>query len=694
MTVDVRTRRRVGHRVRAVVAMLSLLLVATPVLGGTAAVAAATVPTTYAGPTYGSGATAPSADKPQSKLWHNDGAWWALMATSSTVNIFELRPDHTWRDTGVVVDTRLNSTGDALWSAGSLYVSSRTDGTSGAIRVTKLRYSSAARTYTRDPGFPVTLPGGGAESVTADRDSLGRLWVTFTRSSAVWVTHSTTTPTKFVTPFRIPGADTAVSADDISAVISLNGKIGVMWTDQASSALRFAVHADTDPDTVWRLETPLQGTRLADDHVNLKSMLGDDQGRVHAAVKTSLGNGGEPGSSPSILVLSRTSAGTWTSAVASVLSENLSRPQLSLDRTNRRLYVLQSDEGGGSVYYKSTPLDAIAFGPGKGAPLIQAPGARVNNVSTAKDPVDAATGLVAIAADSTARRYFHAELALGGPPPPPPPPPTDTVAPTVTATSPTASATSVPVTGPVTATFSEPLSAATVTTASFSLTGPDGRVVPVSVGYDATALRAAATPSSALTAGTTYTATVTTAVRDAAGNPMAAPRTWSFTTAAAPAGTETVTLSPVADSFVLSGSAGTNFGSRPAVEVDASPVSIGYLRYDLSAYAGRAVQSATLALRVSTSGSPGRQDVKLVTDDGWTEAGLTFANRPALSSSLGAFGPTVVDTTYTVPLAAAAVQGELGQALSLGLDTTSTNGVDIASRETPTPPQLVLVMNR
>src|SRR5439155_15440927 len=42
------------------------------------------------------------------------------------------------------------------------------------------------------------------------------------------------------------------------------------------------------------------------------------------------------------------------------------------------------------------------------------------------------------------------------------------------------------------------------------------------------------TPSSNLAFSTAYTATITTGVKDLAGNAMASPKTWKFTTEAAP----------------------------------------------------------------------------------------------------------------------------------------------------------------
>ena len=53
----------------------------------------------------------PTSDKPQSKLWFNDGLWWATMfeSASKTWHIFRLdRQSETWVDTGTRVDDRLD----------------------------------------------------------------------------------------------------------------------------------------------------------------------------------------------------------------------------------------------------------------------------------------------------------------------------------------------------------------------------------------------------------------------------------------------------------------------------------------------------------------------------------------------------------------------------------------------------------
>ncbi|GAA2709523.1 DUF4082 domain-containing protein [Actinoplanes palleronii] len=102
----------------------------------------------------------------------------------------------------------------------------------------------------------------------------------------------------------------------------------------------------------------------------------------------------------------------------------------------------------------------------------------------------------------------------------------DSTPPTVISRAPLAGAAGVPVSGAITATFSEPATAVTI-----AVTGPSGAVAGATA-YDSATSTARFTPTAALATSTAYTATVSGG-RDAAGNVMT-PVTWSFTTAAPP----------------------------------------------------------------------------------------------------------------------------------------------------------------
>lgn len=395
-------------------------------------------PVTYPGPTYPSTVSAPTADKPQSKLWYADGTWWGLLvAADSTVRIHELMADHTWRDTGTVVDRRAGSTGDALWDGGKLFVASRHAST--PLQVTRFSYDAAARTWSLDPGFPVALPtGGGSESASIDRDSTGRLWVTYTRGNKVWVAHSTDSHTTWTAPFNPAVPDSTVTSDDVSAIVAFRGMIGVLWSDQDTDAFNFALHRDTDPDDVWSAETALAGLGMADDHINLKQLSTDSKGRLFAAIKTEQDAAGPDAMLIGVLVREPAAdgTGTWTVVPGGTVADDHTRPIVAIDESNRELYLIATGSvSGGTIYYKKTSLDAPAFPPGRGSPLVQWPYTYLNNATTTKQPVTSASGLVVLAATDGAKRYYHAELALAGGPQPSPtatPTETETVTPTST----------------------------------------------------------------------------------------------------------------------------------------------------------------------------------------------------------------------------------------------------------------------
>ena len=113
----------------------------------------------------------------------------------------------------------------------------------------------------------------------------------------------------------------------------------------------------------------------------------------------------------------------------------------------------------------------------------------------------------------------------------------DTKAPTVTGRLPLPDAEAVGPASNVTASFSEGMTAASITTATVQLRSPDGNLVPAAVTYDSAARSATLDPNGDLADATRFTATVkggSSGVKDAAGNPLAADVSWSFTTASPP----------------------------------------------------------------------------------------------------------------------------------------------------------------
>ncbi len=408
------------------------MLAVTGVLGGTGGAGAAVgVPVTYVDHKYASDVKNPTADKPQSKLWYTDGFWWALMTTSggSDTHIFKLDSlTHEWTDTGTAVDTRTNSTGDALWTAKDRTLTIVARDSSSNPLVSRFTYSPGSDQYTLDSGFPIAVDaGGGSESATIDRDSTGKLWIAYTRANQLWVAHSDVNGLSWTSGFHPAVGDYTLTSDDIASVIAFNGNIGVMWSDQGASAMRFAIHRDGTADSAWTVEDALAGTRMADDHINLKQITGDPSGQIFAAIKTSKGDvASDAPTDPLVGVLVRTPAtatqpADWKFRAAGTVADNHTRPIIAIDQTNRELYFFGSARG--NIYYKKTDLDHPDFSgqPGLGEPFVDAKAA-VNNATASKDAVTADSGLVILASSEGQKRYVHAEMELAAGTPPPPPP--------------------------------------------------------------------------------------------------------------------------------------------------------------------------------------------------------------------------------------------------------------------------------
>lgn len=398
--------------------VVALTLAVPLVLAPTAAAAAGDVG--IAGPSYPSSVTAPTADKPQSKLWFNDGRWWAAMVNASGAwRIYYLdrsATPETWVDSGTAIDARANTSTDALWVNGKLYVSSQVKASSSSAvvagqpaRLYQYSYNSTTKTYGLDSGFPKNINDTSSESLSIDVDSAGRLWATWTASQKVYV--NVMTSGTWGTPFVLPVNNaTGLDADDISAIVSFAGKIGVLWSSQSNSSVYFAYRDPSAAVTTWNQTVSVPVTSApgspgsADDHLSIKQVQGDASGRLFAVVKTSLDNTGA--SSPQIVVVGRSATGAWSKATFGTVGDCHTRPQLMVDTTNNLLHVFATapDSGcpfpgsAGSIYEKTSSMSTLAFPSGKGTRVIRdGASANMNNVTSSKQSVNASTGLVVLA---------------------------------------------------------------------------------------------------------------------------------------------------------------------------------------------------------------------------------------------------------------------------------------------------------
>ena len=387
----------------------------------------------------------PTAHKPQSKLWFNDGMWWGYLfdRVSESWHIYRLDPaTQQWTDTGTAVDTRNATWADVLWDGGKLYVASAgasATNSSDSARLYRLNYNAATKTYSMDAGFPSTIVSGGMEAVVIDKDTTGKLWATWTRGSRVYVNDSTPGGATWGTPFIVPVAGTSVDPDDIATVIRFSGQIGVMWSNQVEGKVYFATHADGAARTDWQPSNAvLSGTKFADDHLNVRALEADSAGRVFAVVKTSL-NDVRPVNpdAPQFVLLRLGLEGNWRTYTVSRVRDNQTRPVLVLDDQNRQLHVFATTSTNGAtidsgtadtaIYVKSTSLDAPSFATGTGTSFIELPtDKRVNDVTASKQNVNSSSGLLIEASDNASKFYLHNSVGLGpgsGTPPPPPPAP-------------------------------------------------------------------------------------------------------------------------------------------------------------------------------------------------------------------------------------------------------------------------------
>ncbi|MBX3011388.1 MAG: Ig-like domain-containing protein [Caldilineaceae bacterium] len=500
------------------------------------------------------GAGAPTGEKPESKLWWNDGFWWGSLFNSTTgrFHIYKLNwGTQLWEDTGVELDNRPDTKADILWDGTKLYVASHvaieSDGEQVGnqlrwARFYRYSYNATLQTYTLDGGFPVTINQDVTEALVLSKANTGQLWITYVsrgttanpnRDYRVFVNVSTDDGLTWGTPF-VPTLNTDnqtihVKRGDLSAIVTYGSKVGIMWNNTISDTnhtLHFAYRdanntTTSDPWTVQSITVP----GGADDHISIRSLQATGDGQVFAAIKTSTPlTDPLTETIPLIGLIARDVDGTISFHSYSRNTDKDTRPTLIIDEgdladpnDNKAYIFVSGKEGGSKICYKAltikSPLSSMGNFPvgNCGTDFIEDLTYKsINNATTMKQHANKTTGIVVLASDHTtvpttttvSKVYVH--NVMGNPPP------------VTTAFGPSRGAVNVALTNVVTATFSKPLNETTINTTNFSVVDANGPVAGT-INYDVLNRTATFVPNTPFNAGTSYTVRLTNGLADNTG---------------------------------------------------------------------------------------------------------------------------------------------------------------------------------
>jgi hypothetical protein len=237
----------------------------------------------------------------------------------------------------------------------------------------------------------------------------------------------------------------------------------------------------------------------------------------------------------------------------------------------------------------------------------------------------------------------------------------DDTPPRLRETSPAADAQGVESSATIRGLFSEPIRASSVTSATFTLLRA-GAAAPVDGTFAVAGEEVSFTPAAPLVPGASYTATFTTGVTDAAGNGLAAPCSWSFTTvanlppvASAGAGQDVSFAQPVGlDGTASADPDGTSLSFAWA-QVGGPPVELAGAATATPTFTAPA-EVATLRFELTVTDASAATSVAMTTVRVWVDAAkVVLVSLGGSDGAAGGFGAPMRTLAAAIP-----------QAISLG----------------------------
>ncbi len=148
---------------------------------------------------------------------------------------------------------------------------------------------------------------------------------------------------------------------------------------------------------------------------------------------------------------------------------------------------------------------------------------------------------------------------------------------------------------------------------------------------------------------------------------------------------------PLDDTFVHKYNPQTNYGSWESLEVDGDPQKIIYMKFDLSKLKGKIIRHANLRFRIKDT-SQSTQIISFVENHNWDEHTLNFVKRYQPSLTMRTIHGGKKDTYLNIDVTSV-VQLKSGTTLSLMIESSGRDGLDIYSKEISNPsysPQLIV----
>lgn len=229
----------------------------------------------------------PTADKPQSKLWHAAGSWWALLPRAEGPSLWQ-RTAAGWREHADVA-ARLRGVpgrGD-VWA----------DGDEATVVTVADRMLAVLRVRTAPAGGPVaaevlarlgTPVSDTIETATLGRDGQGHWWIVAPVAGRVFAWHSAD-GRAWSGAMSLAGG---LHVDDIALVTPSPGGVAAIWSDQKGATVKSRLHRDGAPPGQWEKPVTIaEGNDTADDHLDAAY---EADGTLWLATKNSVDRAGAP----------------------------------------------------------------------------------------------------------------------------------------------------------------------------------------------------------------------------------------------------------------------------------------------------------------------------------------------------------------------------------------------------------------